>query len=244
CAAQKRGPLGSECRFRLLNIRAGTYGVIRGARSFLAGAVRRSETSMPDFAYLFEKIILRATDLELGTCWLGGPFNRSEFAGRMGLAEDEILPAASPVGYSPARRSNLDRIIHKFAGAKNRKDWQDLFFDNDFAHPLGRKEAGDFSACLEMVRLAPSASNRQPWRIIKERNKNVFHFFLLRTRGYRMLTRIDLQRLDMGIAMCHFELTAETLNIAGGWLKSRPVRPSLVKTAGRAEYVVSWAEKE
>ena len=59
-----------------------------------------------------------------------------------------------------------------------------------------------------------------------------------------MLTRIDLQRLDMGIAMCHFELTAEAFNIAGGWLKSRPVKPSLAKTADRAEYVISWAAKE
>jgi len=60
-----------------------------------------------------------------------------------------------------------------------------------------------------MVRIAPSASNKQPWRIVKI--EGAWHFFLERTKGYgdgiifKLLKLADIQRLDMGIAMCHFE---------------------------------------
>lgn len=35
--------------------------------------------------------------------------------------------------------------------------------------PLEKEEAGNYEAALEMVRIAPSASNKQPWRILKKR---------------------------------------------------------------------------
>ena len=68
------------------------------------------------------------------------------------------------------------------------------------------------------VRQGPSASNKQPWRILKSADR--FHLYLQRTRGYRnVFTRMaqvdDMQRIDMGIAMCHFELTARELGLSG-----------------------------
>ncbi|MBO7677409.1 MAG: hypothetical protein J6S49_07845, partial [Erysipelotrichaceae bacterium] len=55
---------------------------------------------------------------------------------------------------------------------------------------------------LEAVRLAPSAVNKQPWRIIRQ--NNTFHFYKkpeVRNEGI-----IDVQKIDIGIALCHFEL--------------------------------------
>ena len=48
---------------------------------------------------------------------------------------------------------------------------------------------------------------------------------------------MDLQRLDLGIAMSHFELTARELSLSGRWEK-RP--PSLSPLPERTEYVQSW----
>ncbi|MBI5957943.1 MAG: hypothetical protein HY866_04360 [Chloroflexi bacterium] len=48
-----------------------------------------------------------------------------------------------------------------------------------------------------------------------------WHFYLQRTKGYnhslffRMLRLEDLQRVDMGIAMSHFELTSSELVLRG-----------------------------
>lgn len=58
-----------------------------------------------------------------------------------------------------------------------------------------------------MVRLAPSAVNKQPWRVVLD--KNGVHFYLKRTKGYVSEAAGDLQKIDLGIALCHFALAAK-----------------------------------
>ena len=95
--------------------------------------------------------------------------------------------------------------------ADKRKPWEELFFDGEPGRPLSREKAGSFGLPLEMVRLAPSASNKQPWRVVLDGTK--VHFCLLRNKGYGDGLPIDVQKNDIGIAMCHFEMTAG----AGKW---------------------------
>ena len=47
----------------------------------------------------------------------------------------------------------------------------------------------------------------------------------------------DVQRLDMGIAMCHFELSAMELGLKGKWSVAEP---ALEKPDKHTEYTVSW----
>lgn len=48
-----------------------------------------------------------------------------------------------------------------------------------------------------------------------------------------------MQNIDMGIAMCHFELSARELGLNGDWQVSDP----LMQT-GDTEYIVSWIGSE
>ncbi|MCE5265342.1 MAG: hypothetical protein LLG97_17650 [Deltaproteobacteria bacterium] len=83
--------------------------------------------------------------------------------------------------------------------------------------------------------MAPSASNKQPWRIIRGRG-DAFHFYLKRTPGYESLIKdIKLQNVDMGIAMSHFDLSARELGLKGNWKVDDPQ----IKSDGM-EYIVSW----
>ena len=75
--------------------------------------------------------------------------------------------------------------------------------------------------------MAPSASNKQPWRVV--RRGDDWHFYLQRTKGYgkgsalfAVLRLADLQRVDLGIALCHFELAARELGLAGEWVLDEP----------------------
>ena len=77
------------------------------------------------------------------------------------------------------------------------KDESKLFYNQDFSNPLNHSED-----CLDAVRWAPSAANRQPWRIVKDDND--YHFFLEHTKGYSSGVEWDVQKIDMGIAICHF----------------------------------------
>ncbi|MBN1424088.1 nitroreductase family protein [Candidatus Fermentibacteria bacterium] len=236
-------PFGSRVRLALVEkssagqpVRLGTYGIIRGATTFLVGAIQRVEHAEEDFGFVFEWAILRATSLGLGTCWLGGTLRRGEFATALGLRPGEFIPAATPVGYAAGRRSIMDAMTRWGAGSKHRKPWSELFFAGSFQAPLSETDSGAYATVLEMVRLAPSASNRQPWRIVMDRERRAFHLFLQRTAGYGY-PGVDLQRIDMGIAMCHFELSVRELGIEGGWTqKDVDVKPLPARTS----YLASW----
>jgi nitroreductase len=252
CRAARVGPFSGTCRFQLIDNpsgvgtqgeRVGSYGIIRGSRTYLAGAAGSNRYDLEDFGYLLELLVLKATDLGLGSCWLGGNFTRGRFAKALGLREEEIIPAVSPVGFTTKQRSLVDRVIRWGAGSRQRKSWSELFYDGENAAALSPDHAGQFTTALEMVRLAPSASNRQPWRCLKA--GNTIHFYLQRFPGYRAITHTDLQRIDMGIAMAHFDLAMETSGVHGGW---QVLGPSMVGDTKlrhpdawqRCEYLVSW----
>jgi nitroreductase len=248
------GPLGSTLRFQLLaateedrnSLRGlGTYGFIRGETGFIAGAARRSEKFLEDYGYCLERIILLATDLGLGTCWLGGSFTKSGFAKKIVLRKGEELPAVASIGNIAdaelARRGEIRRRVN----ADRRLPWESLFFEEQFGVPLDRAAIGAFAGPLEMVRLGPSASNKQPWRIVRQSKR--WHFYMQRTKGYRhgfaqtILQLADLQRIDLGIAMCHFDLAAREEGLRGGWIIAKPP----VATPDReTEYIVSWLEQD
>jgi len=239
-----QGPFGNRVRFELIDFAGkeheeiktlGTYGFIRGARTFIVGAVIKGSLAMEDYGYCMEKNILAATYWGLGTCWLGGTFDRSASAAKINKKEDEVVPAITPVGYAKDKKSIMDSTIRFFAKSNSRKAWEELFFEGDTSSPLKPNVSEKFELPFECVRLGPSASNRQPWRIIKEKDKEIFHFYLSRTPGYgKIFADVSLQDIDMGIAMCHFEIGAQELNLKGSW-KTIPAPQQKV-----FEYVVSW----
>ena len=240
-----QGPFGNRVRFELIDLAENereeiktlaTYGFIKGASMFLLGAVTKSDRSMEDYGYCMEKNILAATHLGLGTCWLGGTFNRSASASKIGLRDDEVLPAITPVGYPSERKSILDASIRFFVKSNSRKAWEELFFRGDTRNPLARGAAGAYGLPLECVRIGPSASNRQPWRVIREKDVDVFHFYISRTPGYaERYPDVSLQDVDMGIAMCHFEVALQERNQKGSWQKVQVAPPQ-----SGLEYIVSW----
>jgi len=244
-ASNTKTPFGSKVRFHLIDFNEmeigelknlTTYGVIKGARQFIVGTVEKQPRAMEDYGYCMERNILKATSMGLGTCLLGGTFKRSGFADKISIHEGELLPVISPVGYPRDKRSVIDRMFRMFASSDKRKPWHELFYLHGIDTFLDKENSGSFDTPLECVRIAPSASNKQPWRIIKGRDQNTFHFYLKRTRGYEnIIKNIRLQNVDMGIAMCHFELSAKELGLKGDWSVNDP---QIKKDA--MEYIVSW----
>lgn len=244
-ASNTKAPFGSKIRFLLLDFNdleiselknLTTYGVIKGARQFIVGAVEKQPKAMEDYGYSMEKNILKATSMGLGTCLLGGTFKRSGFAGKINLGETELLPVISPIGYPSDKRSVVDRTFRFIASSDKRKPWHELFYLNGIDSFPDKENSGGFEIPLECVRIAPSASNKQPWRIIKGKDQNAFHFYLKRTPGYENTAKdIRLQNVDMGIAMCHFDLSARELGLTGDWNVSNPQ----IKSGGM-EYIINW----
>jgi len=246
------GRLGSPLRFELLVATEedrsalkglGTYGFISGNTGFIAGAVGAGERNLEDYGYRLEEILLYASSLGLGTCWLGGSFTRSSFAARIALSTSESMPAVIAVGYISERRTLMDRLIRWAAAPSSRLSWEQLFFDGSFGRALSTPAAGPYVTPLKMVQLGPSASNKQPWRVLKQGTD--WHFYLRRSAGYRgrgrgVLGVADMQRLDMGIAMSHFELTATEVGLSGTWAIEDP---GIELPEELTEYSVTWREE-
>lgn len=217
-------PFPENCRIELVEkrtvnsgekIKLGTYGFIDGAESFLCGIIKKEHNSIESFGFLFEKVVLFCTSIGLSTCWLAGSVRRNDFALRTSLKDDELIVVVSPVGFTRENPTIRDSFIRLVIQSKQRKPWNELFFHQSFNNPLLPSDAGIYEKPLEMVRLAPSASNRQPWRVIKVNNR--FDFYLKRTTGYTNFGNFDIQRSDIGIAMAHFELSTSEMGISGKW---------------------------
>lgn len=243
-----RPPFGSEIRLSLIDAKRlgdkdpkkiGTYGIIKGARYYIAGAVKESKKHLEDYGYVFENIILGLTDMGLGTCWLGGTFNKSSFFRILDCSQEETIPAVTPVGYGIKKKSLIDKSLRFMARSDKRLPWERLFFDYDGDKALEKDKAGKFLEALEMVRLAPSSSNNQPWRIFFDNKYKRFDFFInSRTSPLDDSFRTRLKRIDIGIAMCHFDSVLKVENIIGKW---HTVSSSLKKERGSI-YIASWQQ--
>lgn len=216
----------------------GTYGAIKDPAGFVIGVSSRSDMDMEDFGYRMELIVLKAADLGLGTCWLGGSFTRGSFSRKAAAKKGETLPAVTSIGF-PAET----RKVEQMEETRKRFTWDVLFYDSDLYTPLNFAQAGPYASPVEMVRLAPSAKNYQPWRIVRQANR--WHFYMQRYKGYRefvvpFLTGIaDLQRMDMGIAMSHFELATREAGLDGTW---EVKNPGIQITNSLMEYTTTWVD--
>jgi len=213
----------------------GTYGFIKGAHYFIVGAVEKSQFDREHYGYLLETTILAATDMGLGTCWLGGTFNRDLFSSKINCLSNEIVPAISPIGYSDDM-SAREKFIRRMAKAKKRFPWEKLFFDGSFKTPLKQETTGKYATLLEMVRLGPSAGNKQPWRIVKELNHDIFHFYIIKSDGIFTKIYDKFRHLDVGIAVSHFDLTAKELGLGGTWFFEKPH----ISGSDEFFYIISW----
>ena len=184
--------------------------VINGEHLYVAGKVAKVPDRELAFGYSFEKLVLYAWSLGIGTTWIGGTMDRPLFEREAETGDGEIMPIVSPLGYPAAERAEVDRKLRAGVHGDERLDPAELFFEKDFATPISPDAYTD---ALEAVRWAPSAVNIQPWRVVRDGDK--YHFYEKHSKGFTASAEWDVQAIDMGIAICHF------MSIAGGSLEKQ-----------------------
>lgn len=203
-------PYGIPVEFVLLD--ADEHGlsspVIQGEHLYIAGKVPLTDHCAEAFGYSFEKLVLYAWSLGIGTTWIGGTMKRELFEQEAGVNDREIMPCVSPLGYPAKKRSIKEIGMRAAIRADKRIKNEELFYENDFSTPLHSDDVTVKNA-LEAVRFAPSAVNKQPWRIVKCGNS--YHFYEKKTLADSGAAW-DVQKVDLGIAIYHF------MSVAGGTL--------------------------
>jgi nitroreductase len=186
----------------------GSYGLILSAPHLLVGVMpSESDLARVDLGYVLEHVVLEATVRGLGTCWVTGSYDAKRAGSAVGLAHGEVAAAVIALGYPGQTRLGRfhDDAVRWLAGGRRRKKLDEIVFSERwrnlwspaFSEPV-------LVQVLESARLAPSASNRQPWR------------FILTPEGV-LLAVVRPAPIDAGIVIAHFALTAAALGYRGHW---------------------------
>lgn len=225
-AAAEPAPFGCQVRLALYvgepdakPVRLGTYGLVSGASAYVVSAVKPGSGSMEDTGYILEKAVLELTALGWATCWIGGVFSRGKAAQIVAAASGELVPAVIAVGKPADRRSVADRIVTGTARSRTRKSLDQLVFSADGTPRLAAATPGDpWAEVLRALQGAPSASNKQPWRLVGFGNGPSWIAFMDEDRVYNhSLGEVHLQNLDIGIGMRHFAEAARCQGLPGRW---------------------------
>lgn len=204
----------------------GSYGRVLGAPSALLMIGMEAEPAVQEsLGYLGEAVILEATSLGLGTCWVAGFFDRPLAAALVALAPGERVLAISPIGDAQARLRTGERVLKRFVGAHKRKGVEEIA--SGFAPELWPAWAAEG---VRLARVAPSAVNRQPWRFELEAAPAASAAVArgpvaaAEPTGSVIISTVIKgsegnisRRLDCGIAMLHFEVGARLMGAPGRW---------------------------
>lgn len=166
-----------------------SYGMFKGVRNYIL-LIGKNEPDMRErLGYYGEKLVLLATQLGLGTCWVGGTFDRS-----LGIAyvkEDETFCGVITIGNVEQTKSFKERLITKLTHRKT-KSVQEL------SETEGEVPEW-FIDGMEAVQKAPSAVNAQPVLF-------TYHKGIVSARI--TAKKYGHEKIDLGIAKLHFELGA------------------------------------
>jgi len=159
--------------------RIGSYGIIKGKPRYVAVAAE----DMLKAGIEGERLVIELTRRGLATCWIGGTFNRT-LAGR---TAGRAIAAVIAAGYAAPRASLVEKVMRTAVHARRRHPMTDII--------IAGVEPPFLIEALEALRQAPSACNRQPWRLAFNPSGTIDMY------GD---PKDSLMTLDCGIALSHF----------------------------------------
>jgi nitroreductase len=145
---------------------------------------------LENVGFIGQQIELELQSKGLGTCWWGMKKPKKEYKKNDGLSCVITMTAGLP--QKAETRTYPGGFIRKAASeiiAGNAKT--DCLTDN----------------LIEVVRIAPSAVNLQPWLI--EKAGNQYNFYIRKPKGMMEKLIKDMRHIDMGIAMAHLYIKAK-----------------------------------
>jgi ubiquinone/menaquinone biosynthesis C-methylase UbiE len=145
----------------------------------------KKEGHLENAGFIMQQIDLYLSANGIGACWLGAAKPKSEFTGNSTLPY--IISMAIGMPAEPLHRAGLEQF--------KRKKMSEIC---STAHHLERVEA---------ARLAPSATNSQPWRFIT--THTAIHAYRIKLGALKSMIYERMNQIDMGIALCHLWIAAE-----------------------------------
>lgn len=167
-----------------------SYGFFKGVGSVIALKGPKDDEYLKEkIGYYGEKIVLEATKMGLGTCWVGGTFDPDDII--FNTQPEEELICVLTIGYSYREKSLRERVIHSVTHRKIKHLEEFYIADTN-------KIPDWFLKGVELMAKAPSTKNGQPVKLqYINGNINIF-----------VNDKNEFDLVDLGIAKLHFEIGA------------------------------------
>lgn len=165
-------PFGGEIvvklhHFDLSKETPNTYGSVKGATWFILVGASDTPESLLTLGFRMEQVALKIFELGLGVNFITATFKGSSFISAADFPETTPLRVIMPFGVPAGKERLTEKLTHFFMKSRDRKPFDETFKNVD-------KES-IFREPLEMMRLAPSAYNRQSWRAVVDGNSVWFY---------------------------------------------------------------------
>ncbi|SKC85703.1 nitroreductase family protein [Maledivibacter halophilus] len=212
----------------------GYYGKLIKAPHYIYITSEVKDGYLENAGYIGEKLVLEATKLGLGTCWIEVSKNMDKVKEILSIEKDQEIIGLFTIGYPKKERkvggvydtegkslspltefgySNID-VKYTDAPISGRKSIEDITYLNNWGQKATVEELEDrgIAESFYYMRLAPSWGNRQPWKFIIRGEKIV-----LAVCKDEMVSE-KIAKIEAGIAMLYFELMIHESGIPGKWV--------------------------
>lgn len=178
-----------------------SYGIFENPRNYMAAVVDTSTPNIMERAgYFAEQFVIKAVELGLGTCFVGGTYKESLVRAQLRAGERILFLVV--VGYPKEKARPMAKFMVSFAHRKKMNPSQ--FFVPESEYEAAIRAYPFLQEGLEGVACAPSALNKRPARV-----------FLTEKDGIRQLcAKVDASNpknlIDLGIAKFNFNYVTLT----------------------------------
>ncbi len=183
----------------------GNYGKIVSAGCCIVGIADDTRESWISAGFAQEQTVIELTRLGLSTCWVGGFFHKSKAKDIFGVSDGEVVTDLISIGH--AKPHFINTSMRAIVKGNRRKPKEEIAFDENWGNNCLKFLEGnkDIDLAVQMAILSPSASNRQPVRVVV--TEKTAHFYIVDSAD--LYTKMRL--LDAGIFMSHFYVALEHL---------------------------------
>lgn len=174
----------------------GSYGKIR-APHYIVVTSNKKEGYLENIGFALESIVLSLTDMGIGTCFIGGSIRNQLLKNIIPISKNHEAVITISFGYPKDEKNIIKRAvkskkrmeISKLTSGYVTKTWQHI---------------------LDAVRMAPTATNNQPWRFFI--NKNIMDIYFVKKNFIFMKHLQEINRIAVGIALYHIYIAADRLD--------------------------------
>ncbi len=164
-----------------------TYGLFQDVQHFILVCGRHSEHLFERLGFYGERLVLEAIKMGLGTCWVGGSFDKAGL--QHYAADDETLYGVITVGHVTEHWTVRERVIAGLAHRRRGKTIEEMY-QADGPCPDW------FIRGMQALQKAPSSVHGQPVVVAWQAGRVTASVPALR----------PAQLVDLGIAMLHFAI--------------------------------------